>query len=118
MISPPSLHGYCYGHWTAAHARYTRVTQTRVSRGVRAAAVLRAGDVALHTRALVEVAVEERVVCARVRVGRRAAQEEGVLAAGCVEDTGGALGEDVLHGEVDPADRDPEPEEQVEGVPG
>ena len=69
-----------------------RVTR---SRGV-ATAVLRAGDVALHACPLVKVAVEERVVGARVRVGRRAAQEEGVLAARCVEDTSRALGEDIL----------------------
>ena len=75
-----------------------RDPHTPGSRGARAAAVLRAGDVTLHARALVEVAIEERVVCAGVRVGRRAAQEESVLAAGCVEDTGRALGKDVLHG--------------------
>jgi len=71
------------------------VTAAHVSRGV-ATAVLRARDVALHARPHVKVAVEDRVVGARVRVGRRAAQEERVLAARCVEDASRALGEDVL----------------------
>ena len=92
------------------------VTAAHVSRGV-ATAVLRARDVALHARPLVELAVEDCVVGARVGIGWCAAQEERVLSAGCVEDAGGALAEDVLHRKIDAADRDANAEEHVEGVP-
>ena len=68
--------------------------------------VLRARDVALHARTLVKLAVEDGVVGTRVSVRRCAAQEERVLSAGRVENTGGRLAEDVLHREVDAAGRD------------
>ena len=62
---------YFAAPWRQARveATYLNVTvaHTRATRGACTAAVLRAGDVTLHARALVEVSVEERVVCA----GRR-----------------------------------------------